>query len=335
MLEDRERFSQTLASWFKHEGRQDLPWRTTRDPYAILVSEVMLQQTQVVTVLSRGYYTNWLEKFPDVATLAAAKEEEVLKMWEGLGYYSRARNLQKAAQAVIENHDGIFPTSPEEVRALPGVGRYTAGAVCCFALGLPEPIVDANVARVLARLMDFHQPVDSTSGIKQLWEWATECVPETDSYHYNSGLMELGQRICKPKAPDCGICPVKNWCTCDSPEKLPIKKERRKTIHRDEHSLYAVSEGKILLHREPERRRQGLWRLPERTSNEIAGLPLAAKMKYSITHYRVTLHVYEITGAKAREDEAWHSLESLASLPMPSPYRRALETVQESFLLQP
>ena len=295
----------------------------------------MLQQTQIATVLGRGYYTNWLEKFPDVATLAAAEEEDVLKMWEGLGYYSRARNLQKAARAIVENHGGIFPTDPEDVRALPGVGRYTAGAVCCFALGLPEPIVDANVARVLARLMDFHEPVDSTKGTKQLWEWATELVPKKNSYAYNSGLMELGQRICTPKNPDCATCPVKKWCACESPEKLPIKKERRKTVLRDEHALYAVSEGKILLHREPERRRQGLWRLPERTASETAGLPLVAKMKYSITHYRVTLHVYEITSADARQDEAWHPLGSLASLPMPSPYRRALEAVQETFSLEP
>ena len=144
------RIAADLVEWFRKAGR-DYPWRRTRDPYAILVSEVMLQQTQISTVLDRGYYAKWLAQFPNFAVLAAAPESEILKAWEGLGYYRRARNLQRLAQTVVAEHGGVFPNEPTAIRALPGIGPYTAGAIASFAFGLPEPIVDGNVARVLSR----------------------------------------------------------------------------------------------------------------------------------------------------------------------------------------
>ncbi|CAN5464312.1 A/G-specific adenine glycosylase [soil metagenome] len=319
-------FRAALAAWFGDEGR-DYPWRRTRDPYAILVSEVMLQQTQVATVLGRNYYTDWLERFPDVAALAAASEAEILRAWEGLGYYSRARNLQNAARAVVAGHGGVFPTAPDAIRALPGVGRYTAGAVASFAFDLPLPIVDANVARVLARLFDFRREVDSAAGQRQLWEWAGALVPEgAGSRVHNSALMELGQRICTPRAPACAACPVARFCRAPAPESLPLKRPRRKTVERDEFAIYALRGGEILLHQEGRRRRQGLWKLPERPYDEVAGHPCVLRMKYSITHFRVSLFVHQAAGADAREGEgeAWHPVEALPDLAMPSPYRRAL-----------
>ena len=201
-LDDQKAFAKTLVTWFE-KGGKDYPWRRTHDPYAVLVSELMLQQTQITTVLSRRYFENWMEKFPTPEALAAAPEEEILKAWEGLGYYRRARNLQKAAAAITSEHGGKFPRDLESILELPGVGRYTAGAVKSFAFGDSAAIVDGNIARVLARLFDFHEEIDSTSGLQKLWDWAEALVPKEKAREYNSGLMELGQTLCSVAAPDC------------------------------------------------------------------------------------------------------------------------------------
>ena len=183
-----------LERWFTANAR-DYPWRRTHDPYAILVSEVMLQQTQIPTVLDRGYYSRWMERFPDFASLAAADETEVLSAWEGLGYYRRARNLQKLAKVVTTEHDGTFPRDVTAIRALPGIGPYTAGAIASFAFDEAEPIVDGNVARVLSRVFNDSTPIDSTAGQKALWSRAGSLVKTAGSPRVlNSALMELGQR---------------------------------------------------------------------------------------------------------------------------------------------
>lgn len=169
-----------LTAWFRDAAR-DLPWRRTRDPYAILVSELMLQQTQVATVIP--YYERWLQRFPDFGTLAAADEHDVLSLWQGLGYYSRARNLHRAARHVVAQHGEVLPADAEAIRALPGVGRYTAGAVASFAFDLPEPLVDANVARVLARLLNLQEAIDSAAGQRALWETAEALVPKKARVH--------------------------------------------------------------------------------------------------------------------------------------------------------
>ena len=226
----RARLRSKLVAWFGKAAR-DLPWRRTRDPYAILVSEVMLQQTQVATVIP--FYERWLARFPDFGALASADESEVLSVWQGLGYYSRARNLHRAAKTVVAAHGGEMPRDPMFIRALPGIGRYTAGAVASFAFDLPEPLVDANVARVLARLLDLHTPIDSTAGQAALWSAAIALVPQKGARTFNSALMELGALVCAPRTPQCLLCPIRTHCAAfanGTAESLPRKKPRRKQI---------------------------------------------------------------------------------------------------------
>ncbi|OAI56297.1 hypothetical protein AYO49_04555 [Verrucomicrobiaceae bacterium SCGC AG-212-N21] len=333
-----------LESWFDRHAR-DYPWRRTTDPYAILVSEMMLQQTQIATVLDRGYYARWMERFPDARTLAAASEHEVLRTWEGLGYYRRARFLHQLAKTVIEQHDGVFPRDAETIRALPGVGRYTAGAVASFAFDAPEPIVDGNVARVLARLGNDTTPVDSTAGQLKLWEQAQHLVQAAKSPRtLNGALMELGQRICRTGTPLCGECPVKKYCAAEAPASLPVKAKRTTITEVTERVFFHRTDAGILLQQETGQRRTGLWKLP--ALPESTGTPLPQvlhKSRYTITRYRVTLWVHEAPPAKVmkgiKEDAASRFVigEDLAHLPMPSPYRRALRAVlalEEEFTLQ-
>jgi len=323
-LDDVPGLRAALCGWFGEAG-ESYPWRQTEDPYEVLVSEMMLQQTQVATVLGRGYYRRWLQRFPDVESLAVADEAEVLRVWEGLGYYSRARNLQAAARVVVEQYGGEFPRELEQIAALPGVGRYTAGAVASFAFDAAVPAVDANIARVLARLFDFSERVDTAAGSRQLWDWAGELVPESGGRVWNSALMELGQTLCKARSTTCESCPAAAWCVSTEPLSLPMKKARPQVTAIDEHVLVARRGGEILLHQESGRRRKGLWKLPERAAGEVVELTLSEKCEYTITRYRVSLYLYETGEVEARQGECWHRLDALDALPMPSPYRRAIE----------
>ena len=194
LMDESKPFRRLLTNWFS-ENAKDYPWRSTSNPYEILVSEIMLQQTQVVTVLDRGFYRRWLEVFPDFKQLADAEESEVLRMWEGLGYYSRARNLHRLAKIVVYELENHFPKDVEQIEALPGIGKYTAGAIASFAFDSPVPAVDANIARVLARLFDFQERIDTSVGQKQIWEWAADLVPSSGGRIWNSALMELGQTL--------------------------------------------------------------------------------------------------------------------------------------------
>ncbi|MCU0796531.1 MAG: A/G-specific adenine glycosylase [Akkermansiaceae bacterium] len=319
-VEDAAGFRGAVVKWFMAEGL-DFPWRRTRDPYAVLVSEVMLQQTQIATVLGRGYYARFLDRFPDLPTLAAAGDEELLKAWEGLGYYRRARFLREAARAVMERHGGVFPSKPSEILALPGVGRYTAGAVASFAFGQAEPIVDGNIARVLMRLMDCEDPVDGR-GMARAWEWAEVLVDPKHPREFNSGLMELGQRLCRPGVPDCLSCPVSRWCRTREPAGLPIKAKRHEVTEVAETLLFAERDGKVLLRQLGAGRREGMWRLPER---EPSG-PLLYQAKYGITRYRVTMAVHgSQKPVRAGDGEAWQELEKLKDLVIPPADRRALD----------
>ncbi|MEZ5325280.1 MAG: A/G-specific adenine glycosylase [Verrucomicrobiales bacterium] len=314
-------FQNAIIAWFS-EHAEDYPWRRTHDPYAVLVSELMLQQTQVATVLGRRYFERWLEQFPDVNALADASEDEVLKAWEGLGYYRRARNLQKAARVVVDQFDGRFPEKLADILALPGVGRYTAGAIVSFAFDQSAAIVDANVARVLARLFDYEGAVDLPAGQQQVWAWAEELVPGDGVRVYNSGLMELGQKICTVRQPNCRECPVSAFCATRVPEQLPVKKPRTSTVFVDEHVVFSRDEdGGILLEQETGKRREGLWKLPEASDPPTGKIVL--KMQYSITHYRVTLIVHEVCDAKSRSGRRF-SAAALEAIAMPSPYRKAL-----------
>jgi A/G-specific adenine glycosylase len=289
----------------------------------------MLQQTQVVTVIP--YYERWLARFPDFATLAAATEQEVLGLWQGLGYYSRARNLHRAAQRVAEEHNGKIPPNAESIRALPGVGRYTAGAVASFAFDLPEPLVDANVARVLARLLDLREPIDGTAGQRALWSAAEALVPSKGAGAFNAALMELGALVCTPRAPQCLLCPIQKHCgayAAGTMERLPIKKARRKTVLLDEHCAFVADARQVLLEYQPGPRWRGLWKLPK-----LAGSPLGemlVSLEYPFTHHRVTLAVYRASSAsQLREHEAWHPWEGLEAVPLATPHRRALERLSK------
>lgn len=326
--EHAEGFAEALTGWFRKVG-EDYPWRRTRDPYAILVSEVMLQQTQVATVLGKGYFTRWMERFPDVGVLAEASEDEVVKAWEGLGYYRRARNLLKAARAVVELHGGIFPVGTAEILALPGVGRYTAGAVASFAFGRKEALVDANVARVFSRLFDFRERVDSTGGLKKLWGWADELVAVTeDPAAYNSGLMELGQTVCKVSSVACLICPVQKFCAAEDPEALPVKGARRETVEVDEYAAFSERDGAILLEKGSGGRRDGLWKLPEISEGEAEGTAPVLEMKYGITHHRVTLRVFEREGEFEERDVRWFGEGEIGEVAMGAPYRKAVDRLR-------
>lgn len=322
LLKSVDAFRAALAAWFDVEGK-DYPWRRTEDPYEILVSEMMLQQTQIATVLGRGFYTRFLEAFPDTKTLAVAEDEALLKAWEGLGYYRRVRMLREAARAIENDHGGQFPESLDEILALPGVGRYTAGAVLSFAFNQPAPIVDGNVARVLTRLMDFSDKIEGAAAQKQLWAWAGELLDEFVPRVHNSALMELGQTYCRPGVPDCMSCPVSAFCKSREPEGLPVKGKRQKLTDVEESVVFVLKDGRVLLRQQKEGRRVGMWRLPEREVEE--GWALVHERKYGITRYRVTLKVYEApAGIEAAKDEAWHSIEALEDRVMPPADRAAV-----------
>lgn len=336
--ENLEHLQQTLISWFRKEGK-DYPWRRTRDPYAILVSEAMLQQTRIATVLERGYFTRWMRVFPDWKTLATASEGAVLKEWEGLGYYNRARNLWKAAKIIESEFSGDFPVDPREAQTLPGVGRYTSGAVLSFAFGHRAALVDGNVERVFARLFAYEEEVNSTEGSRQIWAWAEEMVPEVNSRFFNSALMEIGQRFCLRKNPLCSSCPLATFCIAANrgiAEGLPRKKKSSSLTRRQEFVGICEKSGAIYLCQETGPRRKGLWRLPELDISASTGEMLFS-FDYSITRYRVTLSVFRVGNAKREEATAieksgWFPLQDKKSWPaLGAPYKKAIEIYCRDF----
>lgn len=336
LLNAKDAFRETLGRWFAANAR-DYPWRRTRSPYAVLVSEVMLQQTRIATVLGKGYFTRFLERFPDPEALAAADDAALLKAWEGLGYYRRARMLRDTARAVCERHGGGFPPDMDQLLALPGIGRYTAGALRAFAFGLPAVVVDGNVSRVLARLMDFRIPLDAGEGIRQVWAWAAELADDRRPAIHHAAMMELGQTHCRPGVPDCTGCPVARFCACREPEELPVKRRKPAITAVDEHALWLRDpDGRLLLHREAGNRRTGLWKLPLREAAEIGHLPLLAEFGYSITRYRVTLRVHDGQAgdppwSKPMAGDEWVEPEALHGLALAAPFRRAVERLLEDF----
>ncbi|YCM44141.1 A/G-specific adenine glycosylase [Verrucomicrobiaceae bacterium 227] len=317
-------FRSTLLNWFQQEGK-DWPWRQTSDPWAILVSEIMLQQTTVASVIANRRFEKFLAEFPDITTIAAAPEEKILKAWEGLGYYNRVRNLQKAAQFVLENLAGEFPRDAGELETLPGIGRYTAGAVSSFAFNQPAPIVDGNIARVISRLFSLTLAVDSTPGQKIVWEHAGKLLDQNEPRLFNSAIMELGQTFCSPRNPSCPACPVKSFCQCLEPAKLPIKKPRKKFVAVDEHAFLHQKGPEVLLAMGEDSRRRGFWHLPMRDIESCAHLEASSQHRYTITHHRVTVHLYHHDPGALKEGEAFHRISDLESLPIASPMRRILE----------
>ncbi len=327
------KFQNALIAWFNAEGKT-YPWRETSDPWHILISEVMLQQTQVSTVLNKQFFTRFIEKFPTPVSIASASEQEILSAWEGLGYYRRVRNLQQAAIAICKHHAGIFPREYEKILALPGIGKYTAGAVSSFAYGIPQPIVDANVARVFARVFDFQVQIDSSQGQKQLWSWADQLLSQKNPKLYNSALMELGQQVCTNKSPKCLVCPINSFCTAKQPENLPLKKAAKQSVLVEEFALFCIDDQKrILLQQESsQNRRAGMWKLPLRDPSVTENLPLLNSSTYGITHHKVTLKVFHSSPKNLPltmnpSSEKWHHIEDLQKIPMPSPFRKVLNTL--------
>lgn len=312
--------------WYRQRGR-DLPWRRTRDPYAILVSEVMLQQTQVTTVIP--FYHEWLRTFPDFASLAGASEDQVLQSWQGLGYYARARNLHASAKLIIDRYGGKFPRALNQMEQLPGIGKYTARAVASFAFDQSVPIVETNIARVLARLFNVRASIDSHMGRQTLWEHATRLVPKTDPASVNSALLDLGALICLSRTPKCDVCPVKEFCGAKTPAALPVRRPRAKTKHLLETHALIVRQGGILLE-QSRRRWRGMWILPPLVIDCLKPPDFPPRPVYQsvfpFTHHRVNLCVYRRGPPKriARGQKWFKSIEQIA---MPSPHRRAIEAL--------
>ncbi|HXK22732.1 MAG TPA: A/G-specific adenine glycosylase [Myxococcota bacterium] len=339
-----------MLAWYR-ASRRDLPWRRTRDPYAIWVSESMLQQTRVETVLP--YYGRFLARFPDVGSLARAELEQVLELWTGLGYYSRARNLHRAAREVVARHGGRLPDDADSLRALPGIGRYTAGAIASIAFDRAEPIVDGNVARVLSRLCGIREEIGTAHARRRLWDEAAALADGPHPGALNQALMELGATLCTPRAPRCGACPLKRGCDAQragDAEALPRKAPRARARAVEAVAGLVLRRGRALAVRRPERGLlAGLWELPggdvvpgERTDAAIArtlgervGLelieaePLGA-VEHAFTHLFLRLNVFRCRVAPGRVRlrgpgaHRWLAPRDLRSLPQGGPTRKAL-----------
>jgi len=318
------RIRAALLAWYRLNGRV-LPWRTTADPYRILVSEMMLQQTQVVTVLR--YYDRWFELFPTLESLARADETDVLHAWQGLGYYSRARNLHRCARWVVEHCGGQLPRYVGSLLELPGIGRYTAGAVASFAYNLPAPILDANVARVLARLINLETAIDREPGKSTLWELAERLVDGPEPGTFNSALMELGELVCTPRAPACERCPVKTYCRASNPQNIPCKSIRAEVVRRQENYRWIRRGDQVLLRKCAGPRWKGMWTLPLADEVEKDEVPVF-EMHHSVTRFVIHLKVFSGRGPTVlAPDHSYHRVQDLPDLPMPTPHRRSVDAL--------
>lgn len=252
-----------LLPWYRENAR-DLPWRRTKEPYRVWVSEIMLQQTRVEAV--RGYYDRFLRVLPDIQSLANADEEVLFKLWEGLGYYSRVRNLQKAAQTIMQEHGGVFPTEYAQVRALSGIGDYTAGAICSICFGQPRAAVDGNVLRIAARITEDFSPIDLTDTKKRVAKLLEQVYPEGECSTFTQALMELGACVCTPRSPKCGGCPVKEICFAEKSgevDKLPVKLPKREKKKEQRTVFYLECDGTYAVCKRTEKGLlSGLWQLP-------------------------------------------------------------------------
>jgi A/G-specific adenine glycosylase len=287
----KKNFAPRLIEWQRQHGRHSLPWQGTRDPYRVWLSEIMLQQTQVATVL--GYYARFLERFPDVTSLAAASQDEVLALWSGLGYYSRARNLHACARAVVAEHGGQFPASSVRLAELPGIGRSTAAAIAAFCFGERVAILDGNVKRVLTRVLGFDGDLAEAAQERELWAQATALLPAHGIEPYTQGLMDLGATLCLARAPSCLLCPVQSLCSAAAAGKqtnYPVKTRKLKRSSREHLWLWLAWRDQVWLVQRPERGVwASLWSLPEYADlgsfeNDSADWPGHAEPLPSFTH---------------------------------------------------
>ncbi|MBW2271476.1 MAG: A/G-specific adenine glycosylase [Deltaproteobacteria bacterium] len=351
-----ERIRVRLLDWYDVHKR-DLPWRHTRDPYSIWISETMLQQTRVDTVIP--YYHRFLECFPDVRSLASADLEDVYGLWTGLGYYSRARNLHAAARSVVEDHGGELPSDAEGLQGLKGIGRYTAGAVASIAFERPEPVVDGNVVRVLSRLFGVRADVAAKGVMESFWTLASELARGPRPGDLNQALMELGATTCTPRRPLCLACPLQRSCDARSAgdaEELPKKTRKPKVKRVEGVAAWLERRGKVLAVRRPEGGLLGgLWELPggdvekgegaevclrrqigERLGLEIGSVVHVGEVEHLFTHRRLRLRVFRCHADAGRvrrtdyADHRWLAPSRLAELPHGGPTRKALALLGEA-----
>ncbi|MFD3302207.1 A/G-specific adenine glycosylase [Aquipseudomonas alcaligenes] len=340
-----EQFNGAVLAWYDQHGRKDLPWQQGITPYRVWVSEIMLQQTQVSTVL--GYFDRFMEALPSVQALAAAAEDEVLHLWTGLGYYTRARNLHKAAKLVVEQHGGEFPRSIEQLAELPGIGRSTAGAIASLSMGLRAPILDGNVKRVLARYQAQQGYPGEPKVAAQLWQLAEQLTPHERVNHYTQAMMDLGATLCTRSKPSCLLCPVREGCRAhllgretDFPEPKPRKAlPQKRTLM----PLLANAEGAILLYRRPSSGLWGgLWSLPELDDLDALG-ELArqhalhldeprelAGLTHTFSHFQLAIEpwlvrVEQAGGAVAEGDWLWYNLATPPRLGLAAPVKKLLK----------
>jgi A/G-specific adenine glycosylase len=351
-------FRRRLLAWYRRHAR-DLPWRRTRDPYAIWVSEVMLQQTQVATVVP--YFERFLARFPTLAALAGAGEEDVLRLWEGLGYYRRARQMHRAAQIIVAEHNGRFPRDAETLRRLPGIGRYTAGAILSIAFDAREPVLEANTLRLLSRLLAYRGNPRSAAGQRLLWQTARELLPRAGAGVFNQALMELGATLCTSRAPHCEACPVATFCRARetaSQHQIPIALRRRDVEEVHQAAVVVLCRNKVLLlKREEGQRWAGLWDFPRfevnhRTDGRAAevrdklhalfGLKAQAlshvtTLRHSVTRFRIRLDCF-VARANPQTRFAptaklnWFGIDELSQLPLSTTGRQLARIVEREMM---
>lgn len=337
--------------WYRAHGR-DLPWRRTADPYAIWISEIMLQQTQVATVLP--YYERFLSNFPTVGDLAAAPLDSVLKTWEGLGYYARARHLHRAANEIVTRFEGSFPSRFEEILSLPGIGRSTAGAIATIALGQRHPILDGNVKRVLCRYFCVEEDPKKKETEARLWRYSEKLLPRGKADDYTQAVMDLGATICTPAEPRCALCPVRNQCQGFErgiQEKLPVKGAGKRIPERDYVAGVVFLGEKVFIRRRPAKGLLGgLWEFPggrvdlegrgragEKKIREALRKEIPwpvdqwtswGRIKHTFTHFKMTLHVFsggtQRAGGENRPDRKWVGLEELSNYAFSSAHQKIL-----------
>jgi len=335
-------FSRRLLDWYSKNARE-LPWRNHPDPYAVWVSEIMLQQTRVETVIP--YYLRWMRELPTISTLAAASQQEILILWEGLGYYSRARNIHRAAVVLVKEHNGYLPTESTKLRQLPGIGRYTAAAIASFAFGKDEPMLDGNIRRVLSRIFYVTEPLGSSQGEKVLWRIASEQLPLGQAGEYNQAMMDLGSIICVPKSPKCINCPLRDLCKARKlgfQAELPVPKLRKEIPHYTVTAAVFENGGEVLIAQRPQDSLLGgMWEFPggkqepgedlksclQREILEELGVviqvgdPLGV-YQHAYTHFRITLHAFRCSlngfqpTLKEHTDLRWVAVSDLKDFPM-------------------
>jgi A/G-specific adenine glycosylase len=347
---ERGAIARRLCAWFRRHARH-LPWRTTRDPYAIWVSEIMLQQTVVATVVP--YFERFIKVFPTIAALAAASEQEVLRLWAGLGYYRRARDLHRAARILQAEHGGVFPQDVDAVRRLPGFGRYTLGAVLSQAFDRPLPIVEANSQRVLCRLLGYGGDPRRGAGKRLLWNTAAALVPRRGAGEFNQALMELGALVCTPQTPKCSVCPLTGCCAARRSGRQDAIPPRaaEPAIEAIAEVAVVVRRGRrlLLVQRLDEGRWAGMWEFPHRPLESGEDHATAATrllrdqlgvradlrqelttIRHGVTRFRITMVCLEAVyrggrfASTAYQSAKWTALEKLHDLPVSSPQRRLI-----------